>query len=218
MATSFELNADKTTATVSHFFKAAQKPGSAADAAKVKRASIKFAFDAVVEGGRIDADIAMIVNESLAQYGKRLIAGKASDWDYVPTAGQVTIPALAAELRKVSERGVGVLAPANLVALSVAYTRWAVDVASMGEGKAAGGAGLVRTAFKDVLGNKEVLAVFKQRMDSFVEWLVEAPEDASIGWGLEAQYGMEMLGEVAAALMDKLDTVLSAGKITALDL
>lgn len=212
MAVSFNVNADSGIAKVSHFFKAAVQPGAPEGSAKVKRPNLNFSYqsaDKQVPDTAVE-DINLILNESLAQFGKRMIAANSSNWDYIPSSESITLAALAAELRKPSERGSGILTAVNLTAIAATYTRWGVDAAGIDASKAQSGGEVLRGQFKSVLGHLPALQVMQNRLNLFADWLSGVDEDTIVSFGLAGNVDLETLAEVTVALGEKLDELIAS--------
>ena len=159
MAFSFSLNADSTVATVSHNFRTVKIDGESK-----KRESINFTFKPVYE---FDKKINSILNESLAQYGKVLIAENADDWNYIPSDSEITLDNLYSYQSAPSERGNRLINKATLSEISDAYINFAINSGKTSQ-QAQTGAKVIESQFKIILGNSVALSAMRSNMDNFV--------------------------------------------------
>lgn len=172
MAFSYTLNSDKSLAIVDHSFRTVEMDGK-----KVKRPSIQFSFTPVTD---YDVKANAVINESLAQYGKILIAQNAEDWEYQPTAEEITLDTLYAYQSAPSARGNRLINKITLAEISQTYVTWATSSGKT-EAQAATGAKVIGNQFKDILGNSMALQAMLENLTGFVDSdLVTTMSDESV--------------------------------------
>lgn len=172
MAFSFTLNSDKSVATVTHSFRTVKIEGKSA-----KRDSITFQFTPITD---YEQKINNILNESLAQYGKILIAQNADNWDYIPPTNEITLDSLYDYQSAPSARGNRLINKITLSEISEAYITWATS-SGKSEKQAQTGASVISTQFKIILGNSQALTAMLANMVQFADSeIIESLSDEAV--------------------------------------
>lgn len=159
-AYTLDNSTNPTIATVDHNFRTVTIDGK-----KVKRDPIKFSFTPVTD---YEPKINAIINESLAQYGKILIAENADNWDYIPDASEITLDNLYAYQSAPSARGNRLINKVTLGEIAEAYILWATQNGKT-EAQANTGARVISNQFKDILGNSNALKAMLANLTAFVD-------------------------------------------------
>lgn len=108
--------------------------------------------------------IAKILNDSLEQHAKKLFAANQTNWDYVPSAEEVTIEAVYAELTKVSARGTRLLTKETLKDFAQYYIAAATSILGKTDKVAHNGASLIENKFASILGNPAAIEAMKANL------------------------------------------------------
>lgn len=166
MAFAYTLNSDKSLATVEHSFRTVEVTGDDGVKQKLKRPSISFQFTPFT--GSDDLKVNAIINESLAQYGKILIAENGDNWDYIPGIDDINVSALYTYQSAPSARGNRLINKITLGEISEAYVLWATQNGKT-ESQANTGAKVIRNQFKDILGNETALNAMLSNLTQFAE-------------------------------------------------
>lgn len=160
MAFSYTLNSDKTLATVAHSFRTVKIDGE-----NKKRDSVTFNFFPITD---YDSKANAVLNESLAQYGKILIAQNAEDWNYIPIETEITLDNLFSYQSAPSARGNRLINKVTLGEISESYTNWATSSGKTDK-QAQTGANVIRNQFKDILGNSAALSAMMNNLSQFAD-------------------------------------------------
>lgn len=161
MAFAYTLNSAKTEAKVSHSFRTVKINGE-----PKKRDAVEFSFAPYTDSD--DPRVNAIINESLAQYGKILLAENADDWEYIPSMDSITLEKLYEYQSAPSARGNRLINKVTLGEITELYIKWAM---ANGKSKAQAdtGAKVIGNQFKDILGNSDALKAMLVNISSFVD-------------------------------------------------
>lgn len=161
----------KTTQITQNFKVTKQSP--IAEQIGQKRASVTYDINALEPADipELNAEhVALILNNSLETYAKKLFAASPTNWDYVPTLDQVTIDNLYADLTAESKRGGNrLLTKETLSDFADYYNKVAVSILGKSDTSARNGAEVIRQKLTPVLGNAKALEVFATNLGALTE-------------------------------------------------
>lgn len=134
--------------------------------------------------------VSAILNDALVRYAKTLIAENGENWDYVPSADQITVQNVYEELTKPSERGKRLLTKANISGV------WGLEFAS-----------LATTAGKSQAYISTMLQIAEDKFLRLTADLTDAGK-ARISNVAEFLSSLEFSSPVAAGVNEKLIEIL----------
>ena len=180
MATNFELTADKSNITIEQFFKSTKDDAGNT----VKRDAIKVTLPVVPADSVTPEQAQVLAHELVAQFAKKLIAARSTDWNYLPSAEDCNFQLAYADLVAPSVRGFRKLSAAVLAQLVTLYAAWGTE-AGKSQIACSNGQKILASRLRELAGipDEQVLLAFAGNLQSFAEWIASRnyPDDLQIG-------------------------------------
>lgn len=193
MATNFELNASSNQITVEQFFKSTKD----ANGQTVKRDAVKVQLSAIDPAAVSPEQAQVLAHELVAQFAKKLIAAKSTDWTYLPTDEDCNFQLAYADLVAPSVRGFRKLSAAVLAQLVTLYAAWGTE-AGKSQIACSNGQKILASRLRELAGipDEQVLIAFAGNLQSFAEWI------AARNYADDLQIGAEELCNLMAELIE----------------
>lgn len=198
------------TIQVTSNFKSVANPKSAHYGAK--RNSLTWTFQGYKphEIAEINSEhAAIIINDALASYGKKLLADNSEDWTYIPSG--VTIAALAEEIERETTRS-RIITKESLSKLSAIYGVVMATVPGMPTAGIKGAQSIIESNFKNVSGNTEVLKKMAERLIEMEEHAQNFPQDNQYYQAVTNYMGDN--GGVFSAVLNRLADLIDESQST----
>ena len=142
-----------------------------------KRDTVKWSFVSYKEVSQeASAELVAVVNEALEQYGKKLIAAKAGDWEYKPEVSDITVEKLAAHLASTGTRTRAVTNK-TLEAAGKFYAKYAEKLLDKEAAKANAGGTIIGLRMKPILNNVGALQVVGETITQLLEAVAESDDE-----------------------------------------
>ena len=142
-----------------------------------KRESVSWAFVSYKElAPAASPELIAVVNEALEQYGKKLIATKAGDWDYKPVESDITVEKLAAHLASTGTRTRAVTNK-TLEAAGKFYAVYTEQLLGKEAAKANAGGAIIGSRLKPILNNVGALQVVGDTITQLLEAVAESDDE-----------------------------------------
>jgi len=142
-----------------------------------KRESVKWGFVSYKEvDTEASAELVAVVNEALEQYGKKLIAAKAGDWDFKPEVSDITVEKLAAHLASTGTRTRAVTNK-TLEAAGLFYAKYTEKLLGKEAAKANAGGTIIGVRLKPILNNVGALQVVGETITQLLEAVAESDDE-----------------------------------------
>ena len=146
---------------------------------------------------------AVIINDALASYGKKLLADNSENWSYVPEG--VTVAALAEEIERETTRS-RIITKESLSRLSAIYGVVMATVPGMSAAGIKGAQSIIEDNFKTIAGNTGVLEKIAERLVEMESHAQEFPTDSEYSQ-LVADYMTDNSGVLSAVLNRLADLI-----------
>ena len=162
---------------------------------KVKRDPIAINYSAIESADVADLDstqVAVILNDALVSYAKKLVMAKADDWSYVPDESEITLSAVYDDLTSPSKRGQRLITKQSLAKFASYYREVCVTILGKSERAAIAGEQVINSKFTLIAAKPDAIATFKGNLLALIE---------------SDDFDTETYAELLAALIDILESL-----------
>jgi hypothetical protein len=175
---------------------------------KQKRKSVEYqieTFEADDIGSLDKEKLAVVVNDALEQYAKKLFLNNTYEWDYVPSVADVNFDAVYADITAARAAGTRLITNASLAEFAGIYETLAVKLLSKSEKSAALGAKVIREKLIPIIANQSAVIAFSENLVSLTEF------DEFKTVAQSSEFDIEAIGtELIEMLSQALDKEISA--------